>query len=193
MGSNSASMAGSSIGWLSSVHPIMVCQVVVADRQGRRRRRTHAARSRPRSRRPHPASEVSAARPRRAAGHRVAPERRRAGRNRPRCGPGPVDVGPVELPGGDAPPYPLRAGHRMPSGAGPGAGVPCAVTSSRQDRNESTPLDALLEDRGIGDSSTRPCGRSRRCGTRCWASATVGSVGGSRVHRRRRRAAQAGC
>ena len=68
-------------------------------------------------------------------------------------------------------------GTRMTAGAGPGAGVPNRVTSSRQDRNASTPWTRCSSTAGMSASSTRPVRPIRRCRDRCRARCTVGSVG----------------
>src|ERR1700739_2876569 len=68
-------------------------------------------------------------------------------------------------------------GTRMCAGAGPGAGAPYFVTSTRQDRNESAPATRCSSTAGINASRTRDVRPSRRCGALRCAAAIVGSCG----------------
>ena len=69
---------------------------------------------------------------------------------------------------------------RMPSGAGPGAGVPKRVSSRRQARWASSTVTFCSRTAGISDSSTSPVRTSRSPGWRRWASRSTGCAAGSK-------------
>ena len=71
--------------------------------------------------------------------------------------------------------------HPHPRGAGPGAGVPNLVTSSRQARNASMPCTRCSRPRGSAPPAPGSVRPSRRCGTRRCAAATSARPGRNRT------------